>query len=91
MPDTFHPDPAVLGLPSASTISPELGIDAVNMTLALALLSDGTTVPIVRGEDRDGDECGLCDDGLYCFVCGSDWTGWWWRFAAEFNFLTRVH
>jgi hypothetical protein len=85
-----HADPAAFGLTRPRAVPPKLAIDGINLQLELALLSDGRCVPITAGFDRDGDECGLDDEGLYAFVAGRDDIGWWARFLYEFDFAGLV-
>lgn len=91
MTNTLDPDPTPFGLSRATAIPAQTFVRAVNLTVGLALLSDDTVVPITRGFDRDGEECGLQAKGLAFFVCGSDGTGWFDCRADGFDWTARQH
>ena len=83
--DPQDPDPASTALAGASAVPPEFVIEACNFGLSIVLLTNGMVVPIVLGLLRSGETCEADDPRLYCFVCGSDETGWQWSYRAEFN------
>lgn len=83
--DPQDPDPRAIRFARPSTVPLELDIDACNFGRGLALLNNGTVVPIVLGLLLSGETCGVDDPELYCFVCGSNETGWQWRYRADFD------
>lgn len=85
----MHADPGLRGLPRPTAVSGQVYIVAANMVLAIAVLSDGGTVPITIGIDSEGDECRLDDSDLVGFVAGSDWTGWWYEPIINYNFSSN--
>jgi len=91
MPNTPDTDPRLIRLPPAGTVARELAVDAVNIGLRLALLTDGQFVPIVDGFDRFGEDCDLGSVELHAFVCGSDRLGWWDCLVSDWNLGLRVH
>ena len=52
-------------------------IESLNISLGVAILSDGQSVPITNAFDSDGDECDLLSDDVVVLVAGSDRTGWY--------------
>ena len=50
---------------------------AINTTQALALLEDGTKIPIIHWIDEDGQVCLSHDDAMIAAVAGSEAVGWW--------------
>lgn len=61
----------------------ELYVQAVNLRERVALLSDGSTVPVTRMMDSDGDDT---DDIAECkgFVCGREGI-WFFRMMADYE------
>lgn len=89
--DPKHADPRPIRFTRPPAEPSELGVDSINLGLRLALLTNGIVVPITRGFDWDGEECGFDDKRLHGFVCGSDETGWWWRCLDDFLFQQLFH
>lgn len=68
--DSKNSHPAPFSLPRPGAVARQLRVECVNLSLACAVLSDGSTVPITHGWRFDGSECELDDDELAAFVCG---------------------
>lgn len=91
MPDTPDLDPRLIRFPRPSAVARELAVDAINISLRLALLTNGQVVPITDGLDRFGEDCDLGSGDLHAFVCGSDEVGWWNCMVSDWNLGLRVH
>lgn len=89
--DPQNPDPRPIRFTRPRAVPTNFDVESCNFGLALALLDDGTVVPIVLGLLLSGETCGVDDPELYCFVCGSDERGWHWRYRADFDQGNPLH
>lgn len=73
---------------------PPLTVDIVNLTRRIAVLSDGSTRPIVQLLDAEGEETDDEEEAV-AFVCGGpDAKGnnlWWAATLADYTTVETLH
>lgn len=58
-----------------------MDVDAVNVGQGLAIMSDGSLIPIVGHIGADGEECDK-HEAVFC-IAGPDANGKWWALALS--------
>ena len=73
------------GSPEGQGVSPAApaDVEAVNIADRLALLTDGTVIPITNLIDDDGDDCEA--DAAVVAIAGQDGLGWWCIELADYQ------